>query len=117
MPYSNYETIPQLIAAMMRRSALLWPPVPRSRDSKPLEPLMLECLSWEPSKRPTMTQLHYRLFHLHGHEGFDGTRDLSKTHKELEVDFYKSKKIRSRAKIDIDTHLAIRALEHMLTHD
>ena len=116
MPYSSYETIPQLIAAMMRRSALIGP-VPPSKDSKAIELYMKDCLSWEPSKRPTIAHLYFCLYYSHGSAGFDETRELSMTAKEREVEFYKSRKIRSRAKLDIDIDSAIRGLEDMLKHD
>ena len=115
MPYSSYETIPQLIAAMMRRSAQIGP-VPPSKDWKKLKLEMAECLSWEPSERPTIARLYMCLCYSQDLLTTEN-RELSMTAKEREVEFYQSRKIRSRAKLDIDIDSAIRGLEDMLKHD
>lgn len=115
MPYSDYETIPQLIAAMMRRSAKLsgWSPPPPGSDSALVGPWMLECLSWEPSQRPTVSQLYSRMLPVYRKEGFNEVR--STVVQQVAVDSIKAKKIRSQGNFSIDTALAFRELERLLT--
>jgi len=113
MPYSEYETIPQLIAAMMRGSAKLsgWSPPPPGRDSELVGPLMLECISWKPDQRPTAAELRGRLLKLYSKEGFNEVR--SDNLKDVGADADKARKIRSRGKIDIDLKFALSWLEDL----
>jgi hypothetical protein len=114
MPFSDYETIPQLIAAMMRQTAKLsgWTPPPPGKDSEIVGPLMFKCISWEPSGRPTARELDDSLWRLYKQEDFNNAR--SGVIKDSMADVKKAGKIRSEAKIDIDIALALEALEVLL---